>query len=137
MIKGDAPFDIAAVQASLKTFEETAAKAKTVFPDDSKTGETDTLPVAFEKKADLLARFDKMGADAKAAHATIKDEASFKAEWPKVAAHSAAATRSIASPSNEFTRGRDGESARVGSSHAPLPLAAGRSHPCSLGILAV
>ena len=57
---------------------------KPAFPDDSKTGETDALPAAFEKKADLFARFDKMAADAKAAHAAIKDEASFKAEWPKV-----------------------------------------------------
>jgi cytochrome c556 len=85
MIKGDAPFDLAVVQASLKTLEEASAKAKTVFPDDSKTGDTDALPVAFEKKADLFARFDKMDADAKAATSTIKDEASFKAEWPKVA----------------------------------------------------
>ena len=87
MIKGDAPFDLATVQASLKTIEEAATKSKTVFPDDSKTGETSTLPVAFEKKADLFAKFDKMGADAKAAHGAIKDEASFKAEWPKVAAN--------------------------------------------------
>ena len=42
---------------------------------------------SLRKKADLLARFDKMGADAKAAGATIKDEASFKAEWPKVASN--------------------------------------------------
>jgi cytochrome c556 len=84
MVKGDAPFELPKVQASLKTIEETAAKAKGLFPDDSKTGETDTLPVAFEKKPDLLARFDQTAAAAKAAHAAIKDEASFKAEWPKV-----------------------------------------------------
>lgn len=87
MIKGDVPFDLAAVHASLKTLEDTAAKAKAVFPDDSKTGETDTLPVAFEKKADLFAKFDKMAADAKAATTIIKDEASFKTEWPKVASN--------------------------------------------------
>ena len=84
MAKGDAPFSADTVKASLKTIEETAVKAKALFPDDSKTGETDALPAAFEKKADLFARFDKMAADAKAAHAAIKDEASFKAEWPKV-----------------------------------------------------
>jgi cytochrome c556 len=84
MNKGDAPFELPKVQASLKTIQETAVKAKDLFPDDSKTGETDTLPAAFEKKADLLAKFDKIGADAKAAEAAIKDEASFKAEWPKV-----------------------------------------------------
>jgi cytochrome c556 len=84
MAKGDTPFDLAVVQASLKTIQDSAAKGKTLFTDDSKTGETDTLPAAFEKKDDLFARFDKIAADAKAAEGTIKDEASFKAEWPKV-----------------------------------------------------
>ena len=84
MVKGDVPFELPKVQASLKTFQETAVKAKGLFGDDTKTGETDTLPAAFEKKADLMARFDKLGADAKAAEGTIKDEASFKAEWPKL-----------------------------------------------------
>jgi len=84
--KGEAPFDLAKVQASLKTIESTAAKAKTVFPADSKDGDTAALPVAFTNQADLFAKFDKMGADAKAAQAAIKDEASFKAEWPKVVA---------------------------------------------------
>jgi cytochrome c556 len=84
MNKGDTPFDLTVVQASLKTIQDSAAKAKGLFPDDSKTGETDTLPVAFEKKADLLARFDKIAADAKTAEGAIKDEATFKAEWPKV-----------------------------------------------------
>ena len=82
--KGDAPFELAKVQASLKTIQETAAKAKGLFGDDTKTGETNALPVAFEKKADLFARLDKIAADAKAAEAAIKDEATFKAEWPKV-----------------------------------------------------
>jgi cytochrome c556 len=84
MAKGDAPFELPKVQASLKTIQETAVKAKCLFGDDTKTGETDALPAAFEKKADLMARFDKLGADAKAAEGAIKDEASFKAEWPKV-----------------------------------------------------
>ena len=84
MAKGDAPFELPKVQASLKTIQETAVKAKGLFPDDTKTGETDALPAAFEKKADLMARFDKLGADAKAAEGAIKDEASFKAEWPKI-----------------------------------------------------
>jgi cytochrome c556 len=84
MAKGDAPYSEETVKASLKTIQETAAKAKGLFPDDSKEGETDALPAAFEKKDDLFARFDKIGADAKAAAGAIKDEATFKAEWPKV-----------------------------------------------------
>ena len=84
MSKGDAPFELPKVQASLKTIQETAAKAKDLFPDDSKIGETDALPAAFEKKADLLARLDSLAAAAKSAEGAIKDEATFKAEWPKV-----------------------------------------------------
>jgi len=84
MNKGDAPFELPKVQASLKTIQETAVKAKDLFPDDSKIGETDALPVAFEKKADLLARLDSLAAAAKSAEGAIKDEATFKAEWPKV-----------------------------------------------------
>jgi cytochrome c556 len=87
MNKGDAPFELPKVQASLKTIQETAVKAKDLFPDDSKVGETDALPAAFEKKADLLARLDNLNAAAKAAEGAIKDEATFKAEWPKVVSH--------------------------------------------------
>lgn len=84
MAKGEAPFDLAKVQASLKALEAGAAKGKTVFPANSKDGDTATLPVAFTDTADLMAKFDKLGADAKAAQSAIKDEASFKTEWPKV-----------------------------------------------------
>lgn len=87
MAKGTAKFDLAKVQASLKKLESTAAKGKTLFPDDSKDGDTAALPIAFEKKADVFARFDKLAAAAKAAQAAIKDEASFKKEFPKVVAN--------------------------------------------------
>jgi cytochrome c556 len=87
MVKGEAPFDLAKVQDSLKTIQESAAKAKGLFPDDSKTGETDALPIAFTDKADLMAKFDKLAADAKAVSAAIKDEASLKAEWAKIGAN--------------------------------------------------
>jgi cytochrome c556 len=88
MMKGEEKFDLAKVQASLKTYEEQAVKQKALYPDDSKTGgETEALPAVFEKKADFLARFDKFASDAKAGAAAIKDEASFKAEWPKVMAN--------------------------------------------------
>jgi cytochrome c556 len=88
MMKGEAPFDLAVVQASLKTLEAAPLKLKGQFGDDTKTGgNTEVLPVAFEKKADLLARFDKLSADAKAAQAAVTDEASFKANWGKIGAN--------------------------------------------------
>ena len=88
MAKGEAAFDLAKVQASLKTIAEGAPKLAGLFPDDSKTGgETKALPVIWEKKAEFLAIFPKIEADAKAAAVAIKDEASFKAEWPKIGAN--------------------------------------------------
>jgi len=84
MAKGEASFDLAKVQASLKTIQDTAVKAKDLFGDDTKTGDTRLLPVAFEKKADVFARLDKLAAAAKTAAGAIKDQASLKAEWPKV-----------------------------------------------------
>lgn len=87
IVKGDAAFDLSAIQATLKTIEETSLKAKTVFPEKSKIGETNTLPAAFKKKADLFARFDALARDANAANSAIVDEASFKAEWAKINAH--------------------------------------------------
>ncbi len=87
MAAGKAPFDLAKVQASLKSLQEVAPKGKTVFPDDSQKGDTAALPAAFQNKADLFAKFDKLAADAQVAAAAIKDEASFKAEWPKIGAN--------------------------------------------------
>lgn len=87
MIKGTAPFDLAKVQDSLKVLAEGAPKLTDLFPDDSKTGETAALPVIWEKKADFTGRLDKLAADAKAAAVAIKDEASFKAEFPKIGAN--------------------------------------------------
>ena len=85
MMRGEAPFDLAKVQAALKTYADVAKKAASLFPDDSKTGgETTVLPVIWEKKKDFEASFAKWGADADAAAKVIKDEATFKAEWPKV-----------------------------------------------------
>lgn len=83
MLKG-APFDLAAVQAALKNFGDAAAKAPALFPDDSKTGDTNALPATWDNKADFDARFAKLAADVKAAEATIVDPASFKAQMPGV-----------------------------------------------------
>jgi cytochrome c556 len=85
MNKGDTPFDLATVQSSLTTFQTNAQKMKGLFSDDSKTGGTDASPMIWAKRADFDAVIDKWVAVSKAAEAAIKDEASFKAEYPKVA----------------------------------------------------
>ena len=47
-------------------------------------GKTEALPVIWEKKAEFEAGYTKISADADAAAGAIKDEASLKAEMPKV-----------------------------------------------------
>jgi cytochrome c556 len=88
MMKGEVPFDLAKVQGALKVYSDNAKKLKDLFPDDSKTGgDTEALPAIWEKKADFLGMMDKFDKDSAAASAAIKDEASFKTEWPKVMAN--------------------------------------------------
>lgn len=57
----------------------------TLFPADSKTGgETKALPSIWENKAKFDGIFAKLDTDLAAAITAVKDEASFKAEAPKV-----------------------------------------------------
>jgi cytochrome c556 len=85
MMKGEAPFDLTKVKASLKTFQTNSTKLKALWPADSKSGgETRALPAIWTNVKDYLDWFDGFANDAKAAEASIKDEASFKTEWPKV-----------------------------------------------------
>jgi cytochrome c556 len=88
MLRQEAPFDLAAVRASLKTIADGAPKLKTLFPDDSKSGAyTEALPAIWEKKQDFLKIVDQLAASATAATAAIKDEATFRSEWGKVSSN--------------------------------------------------
>jgi cytochrome c556 len=85
MMRGQAPFDAAAVQAGLKVFAENADKAAPLFSDDTKGAEkTGALPAVWETKGNFDAIMAKLGQDARTAMTTIKDDASLKAELPKV-----------------------------------------------------
>lgn len=84
IMRGEKPFDLARAQASLKSIADDSAKLPELFPEDSKTGDTKALPVIWDEKEKFSALFVKLAADATAARASIKDEASFKAEMPKV-----------------------------------------------------
>jgi cytochrome c556 len=83
-LRGQAPFDLGQVQTALRTYSEHAKVLPTLFPENSKSGKTDALPTVWEKKSDFEARFAKLAADAQTALTTVKDEESFKAEFPKV-----------------------------------------------------
>jgi cytochrome c556 len=84
ILKGQAPFDLATVQKALNTYIEAADKMPALFPPGSDKGKTHALPAVWQDKSDFDARFAKFGGDAKAALASIKDEATFKANFPPI-----------------------------------------------------
>jgi cytochrome c556 len=90
MFKGEAKFEMAPVQAALKTMQEKSALLPKLFPDDSKKGknaegkETRALPAIWDNKADFEERMKKLGDDAKKAETAITDEASFKTTFKDV-----------------------------------------------------
>jgi cytochrome c556 len=88
MLRGEEAFDLAKVQAGLKVIGDSTPKVAKLFPADSQTGgETKALPAIWADKTRFDALFPKLVADAGAAAAAIKDEASFKAEVGKVLAN--------------------------------------------------
>lgn len=86
MLKGEAPFELAKVQASLKSFLEGAEKFKSLFPDDSKTGgDTDAAPKIWQSRAEFDAAINGFIDSIKTAAGGITDEATFKVEYAKFA----------------------------------------------------
>ena len=85
MVRGEAPFDLAKAKAIFVAVQKQAAEAPALFPDNSKTGgETAALPAIWQNKADFDARFVKIGADAKAAEASVTDLDTFKVAFAGV-----------------------------------------------------
>jgi cytochrome c556 len=85
MAKGEAPFDLAKAKEIFATFETAAQKMPALFPPDSKTGhDTTASPKIWENKLDFDAQFEKFGADAKKASATVTDLASFKSAFSAI-----------------------------------------------------
>jgi cytochrome c556 len=84
VLRGQSPFNLEQVQTALRTYSEHAKVLPTLFPESSKSGKSDALPAVWEHKADFEARFAKLATDAQTALAGVKDEASFKTEFPKV-----------------------------------------------------
>ena len=84
MLKGEEKFDLAKVQAALKTYSDGAKKLPALFPENSKTGgDTAALPKIWEDKARFESLYAKLDKDAAANMTAIVDEASFKREFPK------------------------------------------------------
>lgn len=85
MLKGEQPFDLAAVQTALKAMQEAGKASPALYPDNTKTGgDTVASPKIWENKADFNAKLAKLEADAASALTKITDEASFKASYPDI-----------------------------------------------------
>jgi cytochrome c556 len=85
MLRGQEPFDLAKVQAGLKVFADNSEKVAPLFPESSKDApKTEALPSIWQNMDKFNAIRTKLHQDAQTAMTTIKDEASFKAEMPKV-----------------------------------------------------
>lgn len=84
MIEGKQPFNVEAAKKVFASFEDTASKFVTLFPDNSKAGDTRALPAIWDKSNDFKAAAAKFGSDAKAAAAATKDLDSFKAGMAEV-----------------------------------------------------
>lgn len=84
MLRGQTPFDLAQVQAALRTYSQNAKQASALFPDNSHAGDTKAHPAIWENRAEFNGLFAKLDQDATAALSAIKDESTFKAEMPKV-----------------------------------------------------
>jgi cytochrome c556 len=85
MAKGEVPYDQTKAQAIFATYVDAAGKMPGLFPESSKTGgETAALPAIWANKADFDAKFEKFGADAKAAQSSVKDLDTFKATFSGV-----------------------------------------------------
>jgi cytochrome c556 len=88
MVKGEKPYDQAAVDAALKALDDTAKKLPTMFPESTKglkpEGDYSASPKIWEDKAGFdakIASFAKVVAEAKP---KIKDLDSLKANFPAV-----------------------------------------------------
>ena len=90
MAKGDKPFDMAAVHKIFAAFQDAAAKMPDLYPASSKdeTGadadKFSPTPKVWEDMADFKARFEKLASDSKAADASVKDLATFKAAFGNI-----------------------------------------------------
>jgi cytochrome c556 len=89
MIKGEAPFDLAKAHEIFATWQNASTKAPALFSENSTDQPTaedpySASPDIWQNLEDFKARLAKLGADAKAADASVKDLDSFKAAFANI-----------------------------------------------------
>lgn len=73
MVKGDAPFDGAAVNAAFTQWSQSAAQFPKLFPDNSKTGDTRALPKIWDDRKGFDAHISAFAKAASAKPGNIED----------------------------------------------------------------
>ena len=88
IVKGDKPYDQAAVNEALKVLDDTAKKLPTMFPESTKglkpDGDYSASPKVWEDKAGFAAKIESFGKIVTEAKAKIKDLDSLKATVPAI-----------------------------------------------------
>jgi len=85
MAKGEVPYDQAKAQEMFVAYVDAAGKMPALFPENSKTGgDTAALPAIWTGMGDFKTKFEKFGADSKAAQSSVKDLDSFKTTFGAV-----------------------------------------------------
>jgi cytochrome c556 len=88
MVKGEKPYDQAAVDTALAQFADTAAKLPTLFPDSIKglkaDGDYSSSPKIWEDKAGFSEHITSFGKVVSEAKTQIKDLDSLKATFPGI-----------------------------------------------------
>jgi cytochrome c556 len=88
MVKGEKPYDQAAVDTALAQLEDTAKKLPTMFPESIKgvkiEGDYSSSPKVWEDKAGFAAKIDSFAKVVTEAKAKIKDLDSLKANVPAI-----------------------------------------------------
>ena len=88
MVKGEKPYDQAAVDEALKALDDTAKKLPTMFPESTKglkpEGDYSSSPKIWEDKAGFAAKIESFAKVVTEAKAKIKDLDSLKATVPAI-----------------------------------------------------
>jgi len=88
MLQGKEAFDLAKVRAALQTYQQGVRRLPALFPDPAATQpDTAALPEIWRNKSDFERRLAKLAADARQAESAIRDETTFRNEFPKVLAN--------------------------------------------------
>jgi cytochrome c556 len=88
MVKGEKPYDQAAVNEALKVLDDTAKKLPTLFPETTKglkpDGDYSASPKIWEDKAGFAAKIESFAKVVTEAKTKIKDLDSLKASMPAI-----------------------------------------------------